>query len=51
MQPAALAAELERLHGDRQALAALIARAAKDGHDMNDEAVFEHRSELMKRFS
>lgn len=51
MQPAALAAELMRLHGDRQALAALIARAAKDGHDMNDEAVFEHRSELMKRFS
>ncbi|MBO9582109.1 MAG: glycosyltransferase [Sphingobium sp.] len=50
-QPALLSAELFRLSQDRPALVKLIEGAAWDGHDMNDEAVFAHRADLMKRFS
>ncbi len=50
MRPAPLAAELVRLSGDRAALADLMGRAAQDGHDMNDEAVFAHRAALMKQY-
>jgi len=50
MQPGLLAAELVRLSGDRTALADLIGKAARDGRDMNDEAVFAHRSALMKAY-
>lgn len=51
MEPSVLAGQVVRLANDRAALAELIAKAAKDGHDMTDEAVFAHRSELMKRYS
>jgi len=50
MDPKALAGELVALAHDRERLAALIPNAARDGYDMNDEAVFAHRSELMKRY-
>jgi colanic acid/amylovoran biosynthesis glycosyltransferase len=51
MSPVALSAELIRLASDGALLAALFERAARDGHDMNDEAVFDHRVELMKRYT
>ncbi len=51
MEPAALAREVIALGKDRGVLGALIAKAAQDGHDMNDEAVFTHRSELIKRYT
>jgi glycosyltransferase involved in cell wall biosynthesis len=51
MDPAGLAREIIALGKDRAALAALISRAAQDGHDMNDEAVFAHRSDLIKRYT
>lgn len=49
MEPANLAREVIRLANDRAALAALIDCAARDGQDMNDEAVFAHRAALMKQ--
>lgn len=51
MDPEKLADVVAQLHFDRGELAGLIGNAAKDGHDMNDEAVFAHRSELIKRFT
>jgi len=51
MDATKLADAVAQLHFDRAGLARLIRNAAKDGHDMNDEAVFAHRSELMKRFT
>ncbi len=51
MDPVALSTELIRLAGDGAALADLFERAERDGHDMNDEAVFDHRVELMKRYT
>lgn len=51
MQPAPLAAQVIALARDRTALAALIGNAARDGHAMNDEAVFEHRANLMKHYT
>jgi len=50
MGPAALAAALVDLSRDRARLADLIGRAAADGWPMTDEAVFAHRSDLMKRY-
>jgi glycosyltransferase involved in cell wall biosynthesis len=50
MDPPALSAELVRLDRDRAALAALCDKAALDGSDMTDEAVFAHRAGLMKQY-
>lgn len=50
MKPAALAETLVGINDNRARLASLIADAARDGRDMNDAAVFAHRSDLMKRF-
>lgn len=44
----ALLASVVSLAGDRQKLADLIGRAALDGTAFNDEAVFRHRSELIR---
>lgn len=38
------------LHRNRNELAALIRNAASDGADFDDEHVFEHRSELIRRY-
>jgi len=45
----ALTAALVALNADRARLADLMARAAKDGSAFNDEAVFRHRSELIRK--
>lgn len=50
MNPASLAQAVISLAQDRSRLAMLIARAARDGAEMNDEAVFGHRAALMKRY-
>lgn len=50
-EPIELAGKVVHLSNDRAALADLFSRAACDGHDMNDEAVFTHRAELMKRYT
>lgn len=47
---AALAAAVAELDGDRARLADLIGRAAQDGAPFTDEAVFRHRSELIKAY-
>jgi glycosyltransferase involved in cell wall biosynthesis len=44
-----LAAQLAALAADRPRLSDLIARAARDGAPFDDEAVFRHRSELIRR--
>ncbi|KQX17778.1 MULTISPECIES: glycosyltransferase [unclassified Sphingomonas] len=49
--PAALAATVSALAGDRDRLADLARRAAADGRPMTDSAVFAHRAELIKRLS
>ncbi|MFN3936374.1 MAG: glycosyltransferase [Gemmobacter sp.] len=46
---AALAAEVAALATDRSRLARLITAAARDGAPFEDEAVFRHRSELIRR--
>lgn len=46
---AALAERVVRLHQDREAFAALIAAAAQSGQLYNEDAVYAHRAELMKR--
>lgn len=51
MEPAALAAAIVGLASDRAQLAELISNAARDGADFNDEAVFKHRSVLMKEYT
>ena len=51
MEPAALAKAIVDLASDRALLAELIANAARDGADFNDEAVFKHRSVLMKQYT
>jgi len=51
MEPSALAKAIIDLASDRSRLAGLISSAARDGADFNDEAVFKHRSELMKLHS
>lgn len=51
MDPEPLARQVIDLARDRAALAALIGNAARDGHAMNDEAVFEHRASLMKQYT
>lgn len=51
MKPGPLAERVIALAQDRTGLAALIAKAARDGYAMNDEAVFEHRARLMKQFT
>jgi glycosyltransferase involved in cell wall biosynthesis len=51
MDATKLADAVAQFHFDRVGLAQLISNAAKDGHDMNDEAVFAHRSDLIKRFT
>lgn len=51
MRPEALADAIISLDRDRGRLADLINAAANDGAEFNDEAVFAHRSELMKKFS
>lgn len=50
MEPARLAQVVVGLARDRAQLADLFVRAARDGHDMNDVAVFAHRCELMKAY-
>jgi len=45
----ALAAETARLAGDRAGLAALMDAAGRDGMPFNDESVFRHRCELLRR--
>jgi glycosyltransferase involved in cell wall biosynthesis len=45
----ALAQAIARLAGDRAALADLVARAARDGMPYDDETVFRHRSDLIRR--
>jgi len=47
---AALAEGVAALDADRQRLAELIGRAARDGAPFSDEAVFRHRSELIKTY-
>jgi len=49
-EPGALAANLIRLADDRQQLRALTLAAATGRALYNDEAVFAHRSELIKRY-
>jgi len=51
MEPADLAAQIGELAAARDHLAALIVKAARDGRDMNDEAVFAERAALMKEYS
>ncbi len=46
--PALLARELAALAADRGRLGDLIARAARDGEPFSDEAVFRHRSEVIR---
>ncbi len=45
---AALASRVAALDADRARLAELIRRARKDGDPFSDEAVFRHRSEIIK---
>jgi len=45
---AALAAEIARLDADRPRLVQLIRAAASDGAPFTDEAVFEHRSDVIR---
>jgi glycosyltransferase involved in cell wall biosynthesis len=45
----ALAQALARLAGDRAALADLVGRAARDGAPFDADAVFRHRSDLIRR--
>jgi glycosyltransferase involved in cell wall biosynthesis len=47
--PEALGRAVVRLAGDRAALADLIRRAACDGSPFDDETVFRHRSELIRK--
>lgn len=49
--PAALAAAVSALAGDRDRLGDLARRAAADGHPMIDSAVFAHRADLIKRLA
>lgn len=42
--------ELERLAQDRETLGELMKSAAKDGEPYDDVSVFEHRSEVIKRY-
>jgi len=51
MTPAALAKAIFDLASDRARLAELIANAARDGAEFNDEAVFKHRSVLIKQYT
>jgi glycosyltransferase involved in cell wall biosynthesis len=44
---AELSRTISELLGDRARLADLARRAARDGEELNDEAVFEHRARLM----
>ncbi|WP_159873494.1 glycosyltransferase [Novosphingobium sp. 9U] len=46
---AALAAQVVRLHRDRATLAELIGQAAASGTLYNEDTVYAHRAELMKR--
>jgi glycosyltransferase involved in cell wall biosynthesis len=46
----ALAAALATLQADRQQLAELVRRTAHAAESFNDEAVFRHRSELIKQY-
>ena len=46
--PVRLARELAALAADRARLGELIARAAQDGAPFSDEAVFHHRSEVIR---
>jgi len=46
----ALTAQVVGLAADRDRLADLIARAARDGSPFSDEAVFRHRSDLIKTY-
>jgi glycosyltransferase involved in cell wall biosynthesis len=45
-----LAELIKRLNTDRKLLARLITEAAERGRGMTDEAVFAHRSELMRQY-
>jgi colanic acid/amylovoran biosynthesis glycosyltransferase len=45
----ALAATVDGLHRDRRALAALVTAAAASGELYNEDAVYAHRANLMKR--
>tara|TARA_R110002020_G_scaffold160155_2_gene344501 strand:+ start:3635 stop:4630 length:996 start_codon:yes stop_codon:yes gene_type:complete len=47
---AALTDQLDELAGDRFLLADLIGAAAKDGDPFEDEAVFRHRSDVIKKY-
>lgn len=47
---AALTEELAKLDADRTDLANLIARAGRDGAPFTDEAVFQHRSDVIKHY-
>lgn len=51
MTPEALASEIILLDADRDLLRDLIVRAARDGTAFNDDHVFSHRSDLMKKFT
>jgi glycosyltransferase involved in cell wall biosynthesis len=44
-----LADEICKLHTDRQRLVMLVQAAAQSGKRFNDVAVFEHRSNLIKK--
>lgn len=46
---AGLAEHLTRLHADRASLADLVGQAAASGRLYNEDAVYAHRAELMKR--
>ncbi|MBN8832220.1 MAG: glycosyltransferase [Sphingomonadales bacterium] len=50
MDPAALSKALLGLAQDRQALGLLCEKARQDGAGMTDEAVFDHRAQLMKTY-
>lgn len=45
----ALAGKLEQLHHDRPALSGLVADAAASGEAYNEDAVYAHRAQLMRR--
>jgi colanic acid/amylovoran biosynthesis glycosyltransferase len=46
----ALSASLIALASDRQRLAELFTKAARDGEPFNDEAVFAHRSRVIRKY-
>lgn len=50
MSPIALAGVLVEIDRDRDRLAALIERSARDGYPMNDEVVFKHRADIMRKY-